>query len=211
MSCPQPAATGGPAHPPAGDTSSTRPGVHERADSGHEIVSTMADCPGVDYIPERDTSEGTMLRRTFIRGSAALALAASTGMLMTVARARRALAAGAAAAVIPEHPRLMLRDFEAVRTLVANDSSAAAWYAKVKADADTIRTLPVSKYEIPDGLRLLNTSREVVRRTYSLALTHALEGDPAYAERLWQELEAVSKFPDWNSQRHFLDTAEMTH
>jgi hypothetical protein len=155
-----------------------------------------------------------MLRRTFIQGSAALALAASTGMLMTVTKAKQAFAAtpgGAAQAVVPEHPRLMLHDFEAVRTLVAQDSSAAVWYAKVKADADTIRTLPVSKYEIPDGLRLLSTSREVVRRTYSLAITHALEDDPAYAERLWQELDAVAKFPDWNSQRHFLDTAEMTH
>jgi hypothetical protein len=155
-----------------------------------------------------------MLRRTFIQGSTALALAASTGMLMTVTKARQAFAAtpgGAARAVIPEHPRLMLHNFEAVKALVAQDSSAAAWYAKVKADADTIRTLPVSKYEIPDGLRLLSTSREVVRRTYSLAIAHALEGDPAYAERLWQELDAVAKFPDWNSQRHFLDTAEMTH
>lgn len=155
-----------------------------------------------------------MFRRTFIQGSAALALAVTTGMLETVTKTRQALAAipgGAAQAVVPEHPRLLLRDFEAVKTLVAQDSSAAAWYAKVKADADTIRTLPVSKYEIPDGLRLLSTSREVVRRTYSLALAHALEGHPAYAERLWQELDAVAKFPDWNSRRHFLDTAEMTH
>ena len=67
-----------------------------------------------------------------------------------------------------------------------------------------------SRYEIPDGLRLLATSRRVVQRVYTLALLHRLDGDQRYAERAWQELAAAANFPDWNP-RHFLDTAEMTH
>jgi hypothetical protein len=67
-----------------------------------------------------------------------------------------------------------------------------------------------SRYEIPDGLRLLATSRRVVQRVYTLALLKHLDGDQRYAERAWQELDAAAKFPDWNT-RHFLDTAEMTH
>jgi len=37
-----------------------------------------------------------------------------------------------------------------------------------------------------------------------------MEGDKKYAERAWKELEAVSKFPDWNP-KHFLDVGEMTN
>jgi hypothetical protein len=38
---------------------------------------------------------------------------------------------------------------------------------------------------------------------------YRLTGDERYAERLWTEVDAASRFPDWNPA-HFLDTAEMT-
>lgn len=152
-----------------------------------------------------------MQRRTFVKGSVVAALATAAGVAVPKAPAFAQPGADVVTSLVPEHPRLLLRNFDQLRAVVADDELAASWYAKVKDDADTIVTLPVSKYEIPDGLRLLSTSREVLRRTYSLAIAHAVEGDTAYAERLWSELEAVAEFPDWNSQRHFLDTAEMTH
>ena len=42
-----------------------------------------------------------------------------------------------------------------------------------------------------------------------LGLVYRLTGDPRYADRLWQELDTVTQFKDWNPS-HFLDTAEMT-
>jgi hypothetical protein len=69
---------------------------------------------------------------------------------------------------------------------------------------------PPSQYVIPDGLRLLATSRRVLDRVQTLALLYQLDGDHRYADRAWQELDAAAKFKDWNP-RHFLDTAEMTH
>ncbi|WP_020575439.1 DUF7594 domain-containing protein [Actinopolymorpha alba] len=159
-----------------------------------------------------------MRRRTFVTGSLAAAAAATTSAAawgLSAAHPRPALAddVGAimTASVISEHPRLMLHDLATLKARATANDTLARWYAKVKADADAIVPLPVSKYVIPDGLRLLDTSREVVRRTYSLAVAFAVENDPAYSNRLWAELNAAAHFPDWNSQRHFLDTAEMTH
>src|SRR5207248_2029286 len=76
--------------------------------------------------------------------------------------------------------------------------------------ADEILRASPSRYEIPDGLRLLETSRRVMGRIYTLALVYRLNAEPRYAQRAWQELAAAADFKDWNP-RHFLDTAEMTH
>ena len=49
-----------------------------------------------------------------------------------------------------------------------------------------------SKYEIPDGLRLLSTSRRVLNRIQSLGLVYQVERDKRMAERAWKELEAAA-------------------
>ena len=68
---------------------------------------------------------------------------------------------------------------------------------------------PVCKHELRDGVRLLYVSREVRDLVLTLGLMYRLTGDARYAERLWAEVDAASRFPDWNP-KHFLDTAEMT-
>ena len=50
----------------------------------------------------------------------------------------------------------------------------------------------------------------MVQHSYTLAMAYRLHGDRRYVDRLWQELQTVAGFPDFNP-RHFLDTAEMTH
>ena len=111
-----------------------------------------------------------------------------------------------------EHPRLFASadDFEALRKRAANDARLRAWHAQLRAEAVNILAQQPSKYEIPDGLRLLSTSRRVVNRIQTLGLLYQLNRDKRYAERAWKELEAAANFKDWNP-RHFLDTAEMTH
>jgi hypothetical protein len=110
------------------------------------------------------------------------------------------------------HPRLLAtaQDFAELSKRTASDSQLQAWHTKLQAQAQNILSAAPSRYEIPDGLRLLATSRRVVNRVYTLALLQRLDGDKRYAERAWQELAAAASFPDWNP-RHFLDTAEMTH
>ena len=102
------------------------------------------------------------------------------------------------------------KTFDDLKTLVAKGGLPAMIYVEVKQSAKTILTEPVSKYEKPDGRRLLSVSRRVLDRVRTLALVSRLEGDPRYAERAWSELEAAAQFPDWNPA-HFLDTAEITH
>jgi hypothetical protein len=110
------------------------------------------------------------------------------------------------------HPQLLAssNDFVQLKARSESDSSLGSWQIALNKQANDILTAAPSRYEIPDGLRLLETSRRVLNRVYILALLYRLEGERKYAERAWQELEAAAKFKDWNP-RHFLDTAEMTH
>jgi hypothetical protein len=111
-----------------------------------------------------------------------------------------------------EHPRLLITpaDLDALRRQVDEPGKAADWFAEIRASADKILPEPPSDYVIPDGLRLLATSRRVKERTFTLGLAYQLTRDRKYADRLWKELDAAAHFKDWNP-RHFLDTAEMTN
>lgn len=111
----------------------------------------------------------------------------------------------------PEHPRLLARkeDFARAKLAIAAGGRAGEWYAAVRKKAEGILSEPAATYEIPDGLRLLATSRKVLDRMLTLGLVFRLTGERKYADRAWEEAKAVAAFPDWNP-RHFLDTAEMT-
>jgi hypothetical protein len=112
----------------------------------------------------------------------------------------------------PGHPRLLVstQDWARLKIQITTQQQAKEWHAKLHTRADRVLRDPPSRYEIPDGLRLLSTSRRVLDRVYTLALLYRLELDNRYVQRAWQELDAAAHFPDWNP-RHFLDTAEMTH
>jgi hypothetical protein len=111
-----------------------------------------------------------------------------------------------------EHPHLLVspRDFAELKQRVASHARLRDWHAQLTSRAGRILEAAPSRYEIPDGLRLLATSRRVLDRLYTLGLLYRLDGDRRFADRAWKELEAAASFPDWNP-RHFLDTAEMTH
>jgi hypothetical protein len=110
------------------------------------------------------------------------------------------------------HPRLLAssNDFARLKLRATNDEPLRSWEAALRAQVAGILTAAPSKYEIPDGLRLLDTSRRVMNRIYTLGLMYRLTGEQQYADRAWKELTAAAEFKDWNP-RHFLDTAEMTH
>src|SRR6185503_16569491 len=111
-----------------------------------------------------------------------------------------------------EHPRLLANadEFSALKKRAAANAQLRGWHAQLRAEAVKIVSESPSKYEIPDGLRLLGTSRPVVQRMQTLGLVYRLDGNKRCVERAWQEMEAAANFPDWNP-RHFLDTSEMTH
>ncbi|MGI6083459.1 MAG: DUF4962 domain-containing protein, partial [Limnochordia bacterium] len=111
-----------------------------------------------------------------------------------------------------QHPRLLMSpsDVPHLKQLIADDPQARAWFAALKTSAANVLFQPPSEYEIPDGKRLLATSRRVLDRVRLLAFVYLMEEDPRFAQRAWQELKAAADFKDWNPS-HFLDTAEMTH
>ncbi len=110
------------------------------------------------------------------------------------------------------HPRLLVTadGFDGLRRLIGANPTAAKFYSSIKQQAERILNETPSRYEIPDGLRLLGVSRRVLNRIYVLSFVYHIDGDKRCIERAWREIEAAANFPDWNP-RHFLDTAEMTH
>lgn len=111
----------------------------------------------------------------------------------------------------PEHPRIWIREsgLTTLRGQVAANAELGRWFQEIRNDADLLLKAPPSEYVIPDGKRLLATSRQVKQRVHTLGLVFRLTGEKRYAERLWTELQAAARFKDWNPS-HFLDTAEMT-
>ena len=109
------------------------------------------------------------------------------------------------------HPRIIMSEekFAKLKAHIGDDSVTAVLIEKLRREADRVLNTAVCEYEIPDGIRLLETSKQIQRRVAALALAYNLFGDEKYAERCYAELEAACNFPDWNP-RHFLDTAEMS-
>lgn len=109
------------------------------------------------------------------------------------------------------HPRLLLHadDFARLKTGTATDPVLSRWYPKLANRGRKMLDEPPCRYEIPDGKRLLATSRRVVERVTTLAMLYRLDGDRRWADRAWTELAAAAAFKDWNPP-HFLDTSEMT-
>jgi hypothetical protein len=111
-----------------------------------------------------------------------------------------------------EHPRLLLSDVDLkkIQQLVSQNSRARSMKESILEQCLAILNEPLIEYLIPDGLRLLGTSRLAVDRIYKLCLMYRLEGDTKFADRAIEEMLSAAEFPDWNP-RHFLDTGEMTH
>jgi hypothetical protein len=66
---------------------------------------------------------------------------------------------------------------------------------------------PVERIKI--GRRLLDKSREALRRIFFLSYTYRVTDDMKYFQRAEKEMLAIAMFSDWNPT-HFLDVAEMT-
>ena len=79
---------------------------------------------------------------------------------------------------------------------------------KKKNESNKIIPLPTLE-RIQIGRRLLDKSRECLRRIFFLSYAYRNTKDKKYLERAEAELIKVSQFSDWNPS-HFLDVAEMT-
>lgn len=115
-----------------------------------------------------------------------------------------------AATPVPAHPRLLLLrgEEEKLRRQISADTTWTRLHRAVLAQCDTmLTTAPLERVQI--GRRLLATSREALRRIFYLSYAWRLTQDTRYRDRAIAELQAISRFNDWNPS-HFLDVGEMT-
>ena len=108
------------------------------------------------------------------------------------------------------HPRLLLTkaDEAAIRASVKKDAFWQQVDSLLMNAANDALTMPMPQ-RIVIGRRLLDVSRETLRRVLLLGYAYRMTGDNRYAQRAEQELLTVSAFSDWNPS-HYLDVAEMT-
>ena len=107
------------------------------------------------------------------------------------------------------HPRLIARPdtWSAITTRRQSDAAFDTRVGRLLGDARRLLDRPPVE-RVLIGRRLLDKSREALRRVQVLALAYRLGEGEAYRERLEAELRAVLAFDDWNPS-HFLDVAEM--
>ncbi|MBQ0102051.1 MAG: heparinase II/III family protein [Firmicutes bacterium] len=108
------------------------------------------------------------------------------------------------------HPRIIFTAdrFDYLKGQYGKDNVYGKEIDHVVKFADRFLDAPVSTYVIPDGIRLLQTSRNVLDRVNSLAIAYRVTGEKKYLDRCIKEMDAVAEFPDWHPY-HFLDTAEL--
>ncbi len=108
------------------------------------------------------------------------------------------------------HPSLLLKsgDELLIRQTMKSSPTMTTYHDIVISESDKMLTLPCLNY-VKIGKRLLDVSRECLRRVFYLSYSYRITGDEKYAKRAENEMLAVCSFTDWNPS-HFLDVAEMT-
>jgi len=110
----------------------------------------------------------------------------------------------------PGHPRILLLQGEenAVKKTIGGDKIWIKMQQAILDESDKMITLPpVERIKI--GRRLLDKSREALRRLFFLSYAYRTTHDRKYLLRAEKEMKAIAAFSDWNPS-HFLDVAEMT-
>jgi hypothetical protein len=111
---------------------------------------------------------------------------------------------------IGSHPRLLLKAGaeKGLNLQIARNVQLHKVHDGIIAECDyLIGVDPIERKLI--GRRLLDQSREALRRIFYLSYAWRLTDKKKYLKRAEEEMLAISNFTDWNPS-HFLDVAEMT-
>ena len=109
-----------------------------------------------------------------------------------------------------QHPRILLLSGEErqIEQSIAGNPIRKKMHEAILKESDNIIALqPVERIQI--GRRLLDKSREALRRIFHLSYSWRMTGEQKYFDRCEKEMLAIAKFSDWNPS-HFLDVGEMT-
>jgi len=110
----------------------------------------------------------------------------------------------------PQHPRLLVTDttWKELQSRRAKSPTLDLLLQKLETDGRTLLSAPPLERRLT-GRRLLEISREGVKRILLWSFDYRLTGDKAYKDRAEQEMLTLAAFTDWNPD-HFLDVGEMT-
>jgi len=108
------------------------------------------------------------------------------------------------------HPRLLLLKGEeaAIKQNIAADRIWGSINVFILEESSKMLTKPPVE-RVLIGRRLLDKSREALKRIFYLSYSYRMTSDKKYLDRAEKEMLAVADFIDWNPS-HFLDVAEMT-
>jgi hypothetical protein len=109
-----------------------------------------------------------------------------------------------------QHPRILLLAGEEkkIQDAIRADPAWMKMHQAILDESDNIISLPPVEH-VKIGRRLLDKSREALRRIFHLAYAYRLTGNEKYAQRAEKEMLAIAAFSDWNPT-HYLDVGEMT-
>ncbi len=108
------------------------------------------------------------------------------------------------------HPRIYVHDWQQVRDKIDTDENYKIWYKRTVDAADNIlRNPPVAR--VVNARNNINESSSTAK-TYliTLAGAYGLTGDVRYKDRLYQELENVGNWEDWDGKT-YLCTAHLIY
>lgn len=109
-----------------------------------------------------------------------------------------------------QHPRLLLFDSD-IQQIKNNIEQNYLWRKVddvIQSESRNLLEVDVVR-RIKKGRRLLEVSREALRRIFYLSYSYRITSDKRFKERAEKEMLAIADFEDWNPS-HFLDVAEMT-
>ncbi len=118
-------------------------------------------------------------------------------------------ARAAISSIKPTHPRLILTE-ERLNDIRSSDGDPVMQrlVSLIKTRAEELLGDEMYPYSIPDGIRLLSTSRRVLSRILIQSVAYNITGDERYAECAYAQLKTAAEYPDWNPKHH-LDVGEM--
>lgn len=95
-----------------------------------------------------------------------------------------------------------------IKSTIAKDAVWANTHKAIIDESDRLMQIaPIQRIQI--GRRLLDKSREALRRLFFLSYAYRTTEEKKYLDRAEKEMLAIAGFSDWNPS-HFLDVAEMT-
>jgi hypothetical protein len=111
---------------------------------------------------------------------------------------------------IASHPRLLMskKDEAKVRKVIKSNEELEKIHNLIISKSNEMLSMPTLTYK-KTGKRLLAVSREALQRSFYLSYSYRMTKNKKYLKRAELELNAVSKFDNWNPT-HYLDVGEMT-